>query len=388
MSGETGLTRINHIIKSTLAVIEESRGAILDIADNSRKEVVLLKDEIKALQAEVQSVIRTCERLERMTLKSRIKLATISEDYDNYSEEEMRAAYEEADKLRVDLAVWRERERQTILRRNELERRLKNAEATLVKAEKLVAQVSTVLDYLAGDLSRLDEHIESTENKRVLALRIIKTQEEERRRIAREMHDGPAQSMTNVVLKAELCERLSEVDMDMAKKELSALKDMVRDCLKEIRRIIYDLRPMSIDDLGLKPTLQKYIENFTSETDIRVELMFIGSDDNIKDSNIALTVFRLVQECLNNVKKHADATEVIIQLECTTKSLIVRVKDDGKGFDTSILKMGHIDSDSGYGVIGMQERVELLEGSFSIDSKTGRGTTVRAVLPFDLQGVC
>ena len=104
-----------------------------------------------------------------MTLKSRIKLATISEDYDNYSEEEMRAAYEEADKLRVDLAVWRERERQTILRRNELERRLKNAEATLVKAEKLVAQVSTVLDYLAGDLSRLDEHIESTENKRVLA---------------------------------------------------------------------------------------------------------------------------------------------------------------------------------------------------------------------------
>ncbi|MDI9515001.1 MAG: histidine kinase [Bacillota bacterium] len=291
MSSETGLSKINHIIKSTLAVIEESRGAILDIADNSRKEVVLLKDEIKALQAEVQSVIRTCERLERMTLKSRIKLATISEDYDNYSEEEMRAAYEEADKLRVDLAVWRERERQTILRRNELERRLKNAEATLVKAEKLVAQVSTVLDYLAGDLSRLDEHIESTENKRVLALRIIKTQEEERRRIAREMHDGPAQSMTNVVLKAELCERLSEVDMDMAKKELSALKDMVRDCLKEIRRIIYDLRPMSIDDLGLKPTLQKYIENFTSETDIRVELMFIGSDDNIKDSNIALTVF-------------------------------------------------------------------------------------------------
>lgn len=291
MSSETGLSKINHIIKSTLAVIEESRGAILDIADNSRKEVVLLKDEIKALQAEVQSVIRTCERLERMTLKSRIELATISEDYDNYSEEEMRAAYEEADKLRVDLAVWRERERQTILRRNELERRLKNAEATLVKAEKLVAQVSTVLDYLAGDLSRLDEHIESTENKRVLALRIIKTQEEERRRIAREMHDGPAQSMTNVVLKAELCERLSEVDMDMAKKELSALKDMVRDCLKEIRRIIYDLRPMSIDDLGLKPTLQKYIENFTSETDIRVELMFIGSDDNIKDSNIALTVF-------------------------------------------------------------------------------------------------
>src|SRR5690606_37668270 len=152
------------------------------------------------------------------------------------------------------------------------------------------------LDYLGRDLRRLDQRMGSTEHKRVLALRIIRPRAEERRRIASEMHDGRPQSMTNVVRKAERCGRLSDVDMDKTRKELSLLKDMVRDCLKEVRRIIYDLRPMSIDDLGLKPTLQKYIENFKSETDVRVELMFIGSDDNIKDSNIALTVFRLVQE--------------------------------------------------------------------------------------------
>jgi len=250
---KSDLKRINEIIRHTLAVIENSRGAIMEIAENARKEVAILKEEIQALQAEVQEVIKNSERLEKLMIKSRIKLATISGDYTRYTEEDMRAAYEEADRLRVELAVSRERERQTVIRRNELERRLKNAEVTLEKAEKLVAQVSTVLDYLAGDLSKLDEHIESAEQKRTLALRIIKAQEEERRRIAREMHDGPAQSMSNVILKAEICEKLFEIDLEKAREELSALKEMVRACLKDVRRIIYDLRPMSIDDLGLSP---------------------------------------------------------------------------------------------------------------------------------------
>jgi len=384
---KSDLKRINEIIRHTLAVIENSRGAIMEIAENARKEVAILKEEIQALQAEVQEVIKNSERLEKLMIKSRIKLATISGDYTRYTEEDMRAAYEEADRLRVELAVSRERERQTVIRRNELERRLKNAEVTLEKAEKLVAQVSTVLDYLAGDLSKLDEHIESAEQKRTLALRIIKAQEEERRRIAREMHDGPAQSMSNVILKAEICEKLFEIDLEKAREELSALKEMVRACLKDVRRIIYDLRPMSIDDLGLSPTLQKYIDNFVNETGIRVDLMFIETDNKIKDSNIVLTVFRLVQECLNNVKKHACATQVTIQLEGTTKGLTVRIKDDGKGFDTARLSREPAHSDSGYGVIGMRERVELLGGSFSIESKTGKGTTVRATLPYSLQGV-
>lgn len=385
---KSDLKRINEIIKHTLSVIENSRGAIMEIADNARKEVAALKEEIFALQLEVQEVIKNSERLEKLMIKSRIKLATISGDYTRYTEEDMRAAYEEADKLRIELAVSRERERQTVIRRNELERRLKNAEETLMKAEKLVAQVSTVLDYLAGDLSKLDEHIESAEHKRILALRVIKAQEDERRRIAREMHDGPAQSMSNVILKAEICEKLFEIDMDKAREELALLKEMVRDCLKEVRRIIYDLRPMSIDDLGLSPTLQKYIDNFANETGIRVNLMFLDTDDKIKDSNVGLTIFRLVQECLNNVKKHACATQVVIQLEGTAKGLTIRIKDDGKGFDTSKLSSMPVQSDCGYGIVGMRERVELLGGSFAIESKAGKGTIVRATLPYHFQGVC
>lgn len=232
----------------------------------------------------------------------------------------------------------------------------------------------------------MDEHFENAESKRLLAVRIIKAQEDERRRIAREMHDGPAQAMSNVVLKAEICEKMAEMDMNKAINELKGLKDVVRSCLKDVRRIIYDLRPMSIDDLGLKPTLQKYIESFSQQNKVSVELKVRGEDGRIKDSNIILTVFRVVQECLNNIRKHAQATSVVIQMECVENSITLRIKDDGKGFETSKLSEANRDESGGFGLLGMKERVELLEGSFGIDSAIGMGTTIRVQLPYELQG--
>lgn len=381
-----GVKRINDIIKSTLNVIEQSKGAIFEIAESARKEVVNLKDEFQRFKLEVQTIMSECELLEAKVAKSRLKLAAINRDFQKFSEEEMKAAYQETNELMVQMAVSREREKQTIIRRNDVERRLKNALETVGKAEKLVAQVGTVFNYLSGDLQKMDEHFENAESKRLLAVRIIKAQEDERRRIAREMHDGPAQAMSNVVLKAEICEKMAEMDMNKAINELKGLKDVVRSCLKDVRRIIYDLRPMSIDDLGLKPTLQKYIESFSQQNKVSVELKVRGEDGRIKDSNIILTVFRVVQECLNNIRKHAQATSVVIQMECVENSITLRIKDDGKGFETSKLSEANRDESGGFGLLGMKERVELLEGSFGIDSAIGMGTTIRVQLPYELQG--
>jgi two-component system sensor histidine kinase DegS len=380
-----GIKRINDIIKSTLRVIEQSRGAIFEIAENARKEVANLKVELQKFKYDVQVIMQECEMLEVKVAKSRMKLAAINKDFQRYAEEEMRAAYQETNDLMVQLAVAREREKQTIIRRNDVEQRLKNALETVAKAEKLVAQVGTVFSYLSGDLQKLDVHLEDAESKRLLAIRIIKAQEDERRRIARDMHDGPAQAMSNVVLKAEICERMATVDIDMAIAELKELKEVVRSCLKEVRRIIYDLRPMSIDDLGLVPTLTKYIESFKQQNNLRVELRIRGDEPQIKDSNIILTVFRVVQESLNNIRKHAEATSVSLQLEAIDGNLTMRIKDDGIGFDPSQLFDTAIDG-SGFGILGMKERVELMEGSFHIDSSIGSGTTVRVQLPYELRG--
>jgi two-component system sensor histidine kinase DegS len=191
--------------------------------------------------------------------------------------------------------------------------------------------------------------------------------------------------MSNVVIMTEICEKTAELDMGKALIELQKLKAVVRDCLKSVRRIIYDLRPMSIDDLGFTPTIQKYIEKFSAEHNIRVDFKVNSEEDCIKDSNIALAVFRIVQESLNNTYKHADATHVSIQVECAQNSVLLRISDDGNGFDTNILSNSLNKEDSGFGILGMRERVELLEGEFIIDSKINVGTIIRVKLPYSLQ---
>jgi two-component system sensor histidine kinase DegS len=175
--------------------------------------------------------------------------------------------------------------------------------------------------------------------------------------------------------------------MNKAIAELKNLKDVVRSCLTDVRRIIYDLRPMSIDDLGLKPTLQKYIETFQQENKIQIDIKFKGDDSLIKDNNIVLTIFRVVQECLNNTRKHAKASYISIQFEFTDNFVALRVKDDGKGFDTASLNELDRDEKGGFGVFGMKERVELLEGTFKIESSIGAGTTVKVQMPYNIQGV-
>jgi len=141
--------------------------------------------------------------------------------------------------------------------------RLKEAYKTVEKADNLISQIGISLSYLTGDLENVSLQIEDMKQKRLLGIRIIKAQEEERQRVAREIHDGPAQSMSHIVLKAEICERLVDSDPEKAKDELRTLKSVVRDTLRDVRKIIYDLRPMSLDDLGLIPTLQRYIENLS-----------------------------------------------------------------------------------------------------------------------------
>ncbi|HHW21294.1 MAG TPA: sensor histidine kinase, partial [Clostridiaceae bacterium] len=153
-----GIKKINDIIKKTLSVIEKSKGAIFDISESARREVNELKDELQQLKNDAGAIMAECKKLELQVTRSRRKLAEINRNFEKYSEEDMRNAYQETNDLMVQLAVCRERERQTILRRNDVERRLKNALETVTKAEQLVAQVGAVFNYLSGDLQRLDEH--------------------------------------------------------------------------------------------------------------------------------------------------------------------------------------------------------------------------------------
>lgn len=376
------VSRINRIVKNTLTMIDKSREAIYDISESARIEYTSLNDELNSLRIEIGDIIDKSEVLETELKKSRQRLALISKSFDKYSQEDIKNAYEDADKIRIELAVNRERERFSIVKRNDLERRLKEANLTVNRADSLINQVGTAMDYLSGDINTLNDHFEDAERRRYLAVRIIKAQEEERSRVAREIHDGPAQTMTNLVLKSEICEKLIDISIDQTKEEIRELKRIVRESLKDVRRIIYDLRPMSLEDLGLVPTLKKYIEKFSTETGIVVDFRHHGEDKALADKNLTLTIFRVIQEALNNIRKHSEAKTATVRLEFALLGVAIKISDTGKGFNTDRLKVEKDDYSIGFGLFSMNERIELLNGTMQVKSQLNVGTDIKVVLPY------
>lgn len=378
------LKRMNEIIEKTINTIDSGRKEIFDIAENARKECERIKNEINAIQDKISAVILETDDLAREERRTKSKLMVVSRDFNKYSEQDIRLAYEEANNIKVRLVLKRQEEKELISKRNSLEVSLRKTFEIVEKAERLVSQVGVAMDFLKGNLNDIFETIEDMNKKQSLGIKIIEAQEEERMRVSREIHDGPAQSMANVVLKAELCEKLLNIDLSQAKDELNELKDIARNSIKDVRRIIYDLRPMSLDDLGLIPTLQRYIDKFMEETGINVDLMILDNPEEIKPI-IEIACFRIIQEALNNVSKHSKAKEVLIKIEYAVDKLFIVIKDNGIGFEKDKLKRSK--DLRGYGLIGMKERAELLSGKLDIISSLGEGTKVLLTIPLEREEV-
>jgi two-component system, NarL family, sensor histidine kinase DegS len=209
---------------------------------------------------------------------------------------------------------------------------------------------------------------------------VIQAQERERLRISLQMHDGPAQSMSNLILRAEICQKMLDRDLDMARGELAGLKTAVNSTLQDIRRFIFELRPMILDDLGLVPTLRRYAQQFTEKNKVDVNLMVQGLDTRLP-SHYEVAIFRFVQEALSNVAKHAGANSARVVLDGGGANLHVSVEDDGGGFP-----VGEVLADTSgrrnMGIALLRQQAEtLLRGEFGIESAVGRGTRVAAVVP-------
>ncbi|WZL74685.1 sensor histidine kinase [Clostridiaceae bacterium 35-E11] len=371
--------KINEIIKNTIDAIDKGRYEIFEIAEKARNECKNLEKELETIKKRAVEIINEVDTLEILEKKSRQHLLVVSRDFHKFTETDIKSAYEDANDFQIKITLKRQEERDLIKQRSDLEKRLKAAYEVVSHAEKLITQVSVAMGYLSGNLKDVFEHLEGMQQKEVLGIKVIRAQEEERQRIAREIHDGPAQSMANVVIKAEICERLIDRDMQKTKYELNQLKSIVRGCLKDVRKIIYNLRPMSLDDLGLIPTIQRFIINFENETQTNVDFS-VSSKNEAIHSTIQLVVFRIIQEALNNIRKHAKASSVIIKLEIMTEFIHMLIIDDGLGFDVeSVLKQNK--TESGYGLYIMKERVELLNGQIDIQSTTSMGTRIKTTIP-------
>jgi two-component system sensor histidine kinase DegS len=376
------LPNLDTIMAQTLMAIEAGRNQIFEIVENARSETDRLRAELGEIHRSVLETITEVDRLDMLERAARVRLMQVSKDFERYTEKEVKQAYDKASELQVELASLREREKQLKLRRNEVERSLRKLEQTVDKAEGLITQIGVIFDYLEGSMKSINAQIEVAMHRRQFAPKIIQTQEEERRRIAREIHDGPAQSMANIVLRAEVCEKLLEMDPAGLKQELAELKEAVKKSLQDVRRIIFDLRPMGLDDLGITPAVNRYLETFRERHPaLEVESEVTGPQQRF-ESVVEVALYRIIQEALQNVVKHAQATHVKVLLDNEGKRFSVRIIDDGHGFD--VPKFMDAPKKDNYGLLGMKERMEILGGQLHINSQTGKGTEILAVIPIDL----
>lgn len=375
---------LDSILMKMLKTVDGSKDEVFQIGEQSRQQYEQLVEELKQIKQQVYEVIELGDKLEVHTRHARNRLSEVSRNFHKFSEEEIRNAYEKAHKLQVELTMIQQREKQLRERRDDLERRLLGLQEIIERAESLVSQITVVLNYLNQDLRQVGLLLADAQAKQDFGLRIIEAQEEERKRVSREIHDGPAQMLANVMMRSELIERIfRDRGTEDGFQEIRNLRQNVRNALYEVRRIIYDLRPMALDDLGLIPTLRKYLYT-TEEYNGKVKIHFqcIGDTENKRLApQFEVALFRLAQEAVTNALKHSESEEITVKVEVTADFVVLIIKDNGKGFDINEAKQK---KNKSFGLLGMKERVDLLEGTITIDSKIGLGTFIMIKVPLSL----
>ncbi|MDK2803025.1 MAG: two-component system, NarL family, sensor histidine kinase DegS [Peptostreptococcaceae bacterium] len=368
---------LDKVINDVILSIQSGQEEIFNISENVLKECELILQEIEKFKAKVLVVIKEAEKLTKEEKESRQKLFLVSKNIGEYSESDIRKAYNEAKDKQVQLLLKREEEQNLIRERNQLEIRLKKNYEIVEQAESLMSKMKSVMDFLVSDLVDLGKTISNLEDKTQIGMKIIKAQEEERRRIARDIHDGPAQNIASLVIKTEIVEKLLKRGNIHIEDELKDIKTQLRAVLKEIRGIMYDLRPISLDEVGLIPTIERMAADMSYEKNIAIEIKKI-SDYPIFNSLNKLIVYRIVQESLNNIIKHSGAKNVVIRMDVRQDSINGSVSDDGKGFDTDSFMEA---KDKSFGLSSMKERAEIAHGSITIKSVVGKGTKIMFSIP-------
>lgn len=238
------------------------------------------------------------------------------------------------------------------------------------------------LDFFINGLS---PHVDSSIKKSTtldsfdlsLNLRVLDIQEKERQRIARDLHDTSLQNLAHLVHKIELSSLFIDQDPLRAKLELAAVNKNLREVIDEIRETIFDLRPMSFDDLGLKESFERLffkLKQTNSSIDIKYDMDEIDCNNDL----ILMTIFRIVQECCLNAIKHSGGNLLEISMKKKDKFFEVSIRDNGQGFDMEEVKQT---KQNHFGLKVMKERVELLGGMFHMKSLIGQGTTINFTIP-------
>ena len=402
---------LRKILSNTIETIEDNKTQIFGIYETAKDEVAQSRNVLEDLKFQARQTIERVDALAVQEQQAKQELVTVSSNFSDYSEERIKERYDAVKEVQVALAVERDKEKNLRVQRDKLELRLRRLMVMLQQAEHLALAIGSVLSYLSTQVSGVLWKIEAVQKDKLVGARIIKAVEEERYRMSRELHDGPAQDLANLIFQTSICEKLVDFKPEEAKENLQAMRQEIRACLSSVRQVIFDMRPMALDDLGLAAALQQLVSKLEARGVVAADFQLDGKPVQLS-KHVEIAAFRIVQEALANVAHHAGTKEARVRVLYTKSALSILVEDKGKGFDPDAplsteeksasegAAEGGAPEDaaaegavplvpetSHFGLMNMQERARIIGAEFNVASEPGKGTRVHLRIPYQKEDI-
>ncbi|WP_368239433.1 sensor histidine kinase, partial [Clostridium tertium] len=372
---------IKEIIDGVIEEINVGKTKIFHIADAMRDELEIKKKELYDIKSRLSKVINEVDYLEKADKAMRYKLVEESKKLSQVDSDLFKEVYEEALDIRVRYITKQNEEKELILKRDNLERTLKNYNLNIEEAQGAVNQINIALGYLEGTILDIIND-QDEKSQMIVGIKILENQELERQRIAREIHDGPAQYIANAMMRVDFCKVVVKKDLEKGINELDDLKSNIRMALKEVRSIIYDLRPLHLEELGLMDAIKDIINIISVENDIKIDMIVDEASYEV-EKIMQIAIYRIIQEILNNIKKHSKAKYVDLRINYIKDYIYIYIQDDGIGFNVQETLINTKQKGNRYGLLGIFERVKQLRGKIEVKSSKGEGTIYKIRLPIN-----
>jgi two-component system sensor histidine kinase DegS len=335
--------------------IVTSNGGELDLQAELEETEKALKEVTLMIEQSQGEVLKLSQRNTAITSH----LQQLQSQFDQMPPQEIRNVYDSALDAQQRLFVMRGQLEKLQNEKSHLERFKSTLERARVASGSAAALTSAV--GARGPLASVEM--------------LVNAQETERQRLSRQMHDGPAQALSNFILQTEIAMRLMDVDADQARDELNSLKASAMGTFQKVRNFIFELRPMMLDDLGLAPTVRRYADAFKEQAGLEINVTITGHERRL-EPYLEVMLFRAIQELLGNAARHSQATLVKVVIDLGEDRVRVSVDDNGRGFDPDSVQQGN-----SLGLKLIRERTEMLGGSFEVDSAVGKGTRILFAAP-------
>jgi len=388
MQGEKNfVNNINGIVSNVIDEISVGQNKLISVTNEMVSEIETLKKEIHDISLKIKKLIDNVDKLEKKFRHMRSCLSKKSNEFNFINSEKGKHLYQEVSEIQSKFLSKQAEEKALREQRDSLERKLMNYEKNIVDGQMALNQITIAMTYLQKSfLQKITEN--QKENDYVNTIKILEIQEQERKRLAREIHDGPAQYLANASIRIDYCKTIVKKDMNKAIQELGDLKNNIQLALKEVRMILWDLKPMHIDENGLKKSIEDLVNNFCLCNDdtniIDVDFLINEVHSNI-DDHIQISIYRIIQEILNNIKKHSKAKNVIIKVTFSIKKINIYIKDDGIGFNFEEKVKKIKENGNSFGLLNLIDRISQLSGSLNVQSTVGKGTIYEIDLPLKFE---